>query len=459
MKKIIMGVLVCIVTSFMIFSGCDVALENSPKTQSNMKVNGNVLVYDNYIYFANAYKSYSSLTGNDNNTGNVKTESMKRIALENGNISTDEETKLPKNIETVVSKVVGYENSFMCSVGDNIIFASPNTHKDRSSADKFEYNTYFSIKTNGTGLNEFYTTNTKVSQQAVYEINEKSYLFIVDVTLNEDGTKTNKLVRIEIGNKIGKAVIVAEKFDSIVFAENYTCVNDMYAYFTKAKENNNESLSEKTILTQVNMLTGQQIEIASVDTSNSLTLKLAKYGKLYFTMKDATSTFYYEYTPSANKSNFATKEQISFAIDKVTINNFDVTINQNQTTYFIFQDESKTYAVEHGDKNFANSTLINSSVTILFNDVDYIYYSSSEGIYRISVLDKEEQTISTQANFKNEKIAFDGEYIYFYAQSVNNSTDTYYMYRAATSCAELGNQNVELISELQEEDQPETTEE
>ena len=76
------------------------------------------------------------------------------------------------------------------------------------------------------------------------------------------------------------------------------------------------------------------------------------------------------------------------------------------------------------------------------------------------MLDKNAQKITDLTNFKNEGIAFDGTYIYFYAQLAEQSSSTYYMHRADVTVGE-GNHDpkIELLSKVLEEDIPETNNE
>ena len=115
MKKSILSVLVvCLMATVILFTGCSTNLKNSPTSTSNMNVVGDVLVYEDYIYFANAFKEYSTIESNGNDVGKVETEALYRVKTTNGEIEYDEQG-CAQNVEQVVSKIVGSEHTFLYS--------------------------------------------------------------------------------------------------------------------------------------------------------------------------------------------------------------------------------------------------------------------------------------------------------------------------------------------------------
>jgi hypothetical protein len=83
---------------------------------------------------------------------------------------------------------------------------------------------------------------------------------------------------------------------------------------------------------------------------------------------------------------------------------------------------------------------------------DYVYYTTSNGIFRISYKDKQVQTVATISNVQTGSLEVAGEYLYFYAYAENNVTNTYYAYRANNRIIENGRQNVEVIAQVLIED-------
>ena len=72
---------------------------------------------------------------------------------------------------------------------------------------------------------------------------------------------------------------------------------------------------------------------------------------------------------------------------------------------------------------------------VLFTDNNYVYFSSSTSIKRISVLESERelQNIVTMDAIISGQCGYDGQNIYFYAQlqekPEDNTDENYYMYR------------------------------
>lgn len=450
MKKYVMGFLVCLITCVMVLSSCGYSqLTNSPTTTSNMQVLGNTLVYDEYIYFANAYKDSATLSGTQNNTGNVGIESLYRVKTTKGAITYNTETNLPENVEKVLSKVVGSNNSFIYSIGEYIYFASPSTHKDINSNDTFTLNSYFRVKTDGTGLKEFYTSSTSITNQTILKIGNDYYLIMVDGT---------NLIKFKLGENIGAKTILASDFASAIFAKTFNTENDKFAYYT-VQTKQGETVTG-TYLKKVDIVTGEQTQINEPGQNDkTITLQSVFDGKLYFKMNESDSkNYYFKY----ETGTFSTRIAISPPVDNIEITSFNVlnqisSTTEEITTYYLYSTASKTFCLQSGNTSIDSSfDLINKASTILFTSGDYVYYSvASTGIYRISILDKIEQQISDNTNFLETKISFDGRYVYFYALNTDNTTGMYYMHRADTNNAELGQScSVQLLGQLQTTDQP-----
>jgi len=455
--KIIFSFLACFIVSIMTFYGCAQPLLTAPTVTAEMVTTGDALAYEEYIYFANAFKSFSSLTKNDNDIGNVINEALYRVKLVDNKIEYDEETNMPENVELVLSKVLGSDHTFLFSINDYIYFASPNSRKDMSSADKFELTTYFRVKTDGTNLSEIYTTETEVSNQTILKVENKNYLIF------QDGTS---VVKIELGNSIGRAETIATEIKNVVFAKTVAEENDKYIYYTTDISDELINLGQTgTYIYKLDITTGISTLMNETGYSNkTITPVSVVNGNLHFTMNDSDSlTYYYSYSSGA----FSTAVKISNPIDNITVNNFlSLKSNSNDRTYYIFSvstdNVNKTYCLQSGSKDFSESNLlVGSAIEILFAYNDYVYYAvENEGIYRISVLDKVVQTVALCESFKTTNIGFDGKYVYFYKTSEVNSTGTYYMHRADVRNAERGNDGIiELVGFLDEQDMPEETEE
>ena len=455
-KKIIISFLAFFMFSILVLSGCSQPLTNAPIILTEMEVKGDVLIYEDYIYFSNAFKSYENLKRNDNDVGKVVNEALYRVSLKDKCIEYDE-TNMPQNVELVLSKVIGSEHSFLYGVDDYIYFTSPNTHKGMDGSDKFELTTYFKIKTDGTGLSEIYTTNKVVSKQTILKIENKHYLVFVEGT---------SIFKIELG-KSNKPVEIASNIQDAVFAEKYTTEGDQFAYYTTDIEDLNTTHGVSgTYLYKVD-ITGisenSKLLNSSSYSEKTITPISVKNGIFYFTMNDTdTKTYYYSFFGN----DFSQKIKISPPID-ITVNGLlsYKSVTQN-VIYHIFsistENVYKTYCLRNGNIEFKeDNVLVTGEIKILFTHNDYLYYAvENEGIYRISILNKNKQTVLLCEDFKTSNICFDGKYIYFYKTSEVNETGIYYMHRTEIRNAEIGQDSpVELVGFLDEKDMPEITEE
>ena len=100
--------------------------------------------------------------------------------------------------------------------------------------------------------------------------------------------------------------------------------------------------------------------------------------------------------------------------------------------------------------------MADASVTVEFISGEYVYYTTSEGIFRKSYFNPTADAvqITDKTNIQAGTADFDGRFIYFYAQTESdmNSTDNYYLYRANTKSAELGRMKTECIADVVPED-------
>ena len=73
----------------------------------------------------------------------------------------------------------------------------------------------------------------------------------------------------------------------------------------------------------------------------------------------------------------------------------------------VFTYASKLAFSEFG--SLAVQELLASSPTILFADGEYVYYLTSDGLYRVSYKDKQPQLISEKTDIKTN-VSFDGKF-------------------------------------------------
>lgn len=457
MKKHLLSFMACALALPVLVVGCSAApLANAPTQSPNNAQIGSALGYDNYVYFANAFQPNGEMEdGYDKaNTG------IYRIAMdENKKIEKDEETTLAKGQEKVIAKVVGSEYTFMYGSGNFIYFAAPSAQINPETHGEhfYSHNDYFRVNTDGTGLKKFYTSDNSVTQQTVLKINGAEYLVLVD---------GNKLVQFKLGQTIGEKVVLAEDFTSVIFADKYQAPGDDIAYYLKDIPEGNENLGRTgKLLYDVNIVSGEcsqgkdddENPIALNETqTKEITLEKVAFGNLYFTFNDIADVKQYAKTSTAA---FGYNNIIAKGITSASA--FEVILGEDNETYYVFANDTATYALPHGTVNIAGHQLVDEKVNVLFTYGDYVYftYSSSDsaaGIHRISVQDKDIEIVTDMTSIKTSNIAFDGKYIYFFALNEDNTTGTYYMHRAKV---DTGIANAELLSVLLEDDMPQADDE
>ncbi len=259
---------------------------------------------------------------------------------------------------------------------------------------------------------------------------ETPYLLIYD---NEEISK------LELKEKLSSAKVLASDVKSTVFPKEYGTLD--YVYYTKdiSKENQNAGLSGNKLF-KLNTKTGESVEIQR-DEQQTLTLVAYEFGNLYYKKLKDGRTHYYSNSFVAGES----EKQLTY-IDETSSSSISDFTPINKDNY-VFKYNSKIMLNDD-----LGGALVDKDATIELVYGDYVYYSTSDGIYRISYKDKNEQTVIKQENIKQGAMEIAGEYLYYYAQTTNNSTNTYYCHRANNKIIEDGRTSAECIAEVLADD-------
>ena len=439
MKKLITSICLLLFACCFIMTGCSAPSVTMPQNYTNIKSNGGFVVgVDDYLYFANAYQSYSNLQSGDNK-GNVGVYKINRIQLDRNNNSLIKEEESVK-YENFYNKIAGFETSNMFVVNEYLYFTSPNIHKNDSKDDEqynknqFDLVSLFRIKLDGSGFKELYTTETNTSQISLVTVNHEKFIIIFDdnsifkINAQTNSTKVEKLV-----DKV-ESTILPSKDEEIV-----------NIYYTSTRDE--DDLFTGNLLNKINLVTGEKVEKISGYSNNkeTITIKAYQNGRLFYTRKNASSTIFY----SNDFSNGSSSEKVhkyETTIENVNyIKNHEYLINK-----FVFEYNKNIFVQDINDDNdSAYEKLTSEDSSIAFIDQNYVYYTTTNGIFRISVLTKQVKQISDTANFNADSIDFDGRYVYYFAKASDKTSDTKYLFRADT----LGDQiQTECIGELSEDD-------
>ena len=437
MKKSIKYVLALVLCLCFVLVGCTPKLE-MPK--GNIDSNGgSVVMVGDYVYYANTFVDYSSLSGNANEDKTTNQNALYRVKTDEFGYTTRDDDDFIENIEKVTTKISGFNNSNMFVVGNYLYFTSPNAHKNKKGEDLFKLTTLFRVKLDGTGRQEILSTET--TQGKFFLVTEETpYLLVFD---------NNKIIKLTIVDKLGKIETLVSDVLDVVFPTNYGKLDAFY-YTTDISEQDKTAGLSGNYLHKFDLTNNNQ-SLISRNERETISLVAFEDGKLYYKRLDAETkdSLYYSNTM---QETFENGEKVLTAVGETTSK--DSTTDVISKFSIINEDN---YVFEYNKKimlNTETTPLVNEEAKIEKIYGDYVYYSTSKGLFRISYKDKKVQTVAEISNIKQGEGAVDiaGEYVYFYAKTANNSTDTYYCHRANNKIIEDGRTKVECIAEVLDED-------
>lgn len=411
-----------------IFSGCSPKLEMP--TGDVLSNGGSVVTIGDYVYYANTFVDYSTLTGDDNTENTTKQNALYRLKTDEYGYTIVDEDNAISNIEKVYSKISGFNNANMFISGNYLYFTSPNIHKEQKTGnDRFDLTTLFRIKLDGTGFKEIYTTKT--IQGKFYLVTEENpYLLIFD---------DNKIVKLDIKENLSSPKTLLEDVTDTVFPSQYGLIDYIY-YTTDINEDDKNAGVTGNYLYRYNISTNESTKLGK-PTQQTITLVAYEFGNLYYKLLIDKEACYYSQKLDTGWGANSTQWTVVGDVDGTDSISQFTPINEN---YVVYKYDSKIYL------NY--EILVNEDANIELVDGDYVYYSNSEGLYKISYKDKQEQTVAEQANIQTGSCDIAGEYVYFYAKLDTNTTETYYAFRANIKTPELGRVRCECIATVLEED-------
>lgn len=451
MKKLTTIIFMLLISFCFVLTGCGTEPLTMPANYSNPVSNGGFIVgAGNYMYFANAYKSYSNLKeASDNEGENVAQYSLKRVELKTEyqnrtwfDIALNEEDKI--KYENVTNKITGYETENMFVVKDYLYFTSPNVHKNKQNEHEFNLSTLFRIKLDGTGLKEIYTTKTATPKFYLEGEDEKNLLIYDD----------SKIMSVDVENNSTEVKTLVEDVTDVEFpnAQEQTIA---WLYYTTNRDE--ESQFTGNILNKISLETEEIVENVSARAGETISIIAQDYGKLFYTKTGGTQDglFSNDFSSGSNseKLHRTLTEGIS---DKSTFMYIKCENSEKDAFMFIYKDN--LYIQLMSATNDSQAQKITSGTTIIqFSAGSYVYYTVNSAIYRYSVIDRVEKQISDKANINTELMDFDGRYVYFFAtldkeegEGDTEGAETSYLFRADAFATE--EMKTECIAELAEED-------
>lgn len=431
MKKLTALLSVIMAFCCFLFAGCsNLSMPSNNNIVSNQGVATQV---GEYLYFANAYSDKTLVRG-DNETKTVKEHSLYRTKLVDGNIDLDDDGK-DKNLEKVLSKIVAFDKSKTFVCGDYLYFTSPNTLLTKENETRFDLTVLFSVKLDGSGLKDIYTTSNANSSFEYRTIAGKDYCFI------RDG---EKLVRIELGTNKQKQLL-----DNVTSVAIDLDNSKTLAYYTSARE---DSMAGN-VLNSIDLISETKTVLENV-VGNTYELNMLADGVLYYTKSTTSLKAYHYYNDFSDGLN--SEKSLIFA---TKINDFRYvgkTALGGQVVSYIFENQLNIVVINDGyyeDIQLSESVDTYGAIkNIVLTDAEYTYFLSSKGIYRVDYKTGLAEKVSGTTDIKTDACDIVGNYFYYYTKNEGNTTGTYYIHRV--NLAEAGNEEitVECIADILEDD-------
>ena len=445
MKKIT-KVLCGILGAGLLLTGCS-TVSNIKNSDSELIYNGSAAVMvDNYLYYANAIPS--SITTEDEYKSNAAIAYLARLNTNVLNATSKDYS--PKSVDAVTKEVVGQTNAFKFVLGDYVYYTTPKTEQVENDEGKlvyaFDCMKLYKSKLNGDAKKCLYTSANAITKIETLKYNNKYYVVLLDGT---------KLVKIEVNDK-NKVDTIAEDVQSIALPKTYaknreqsTLTWNGNLYYTKTNTSGN------TEVKKVSVAGGEE---SNVWTGSSLTFVGREKDQLFYTIGSVTYKF------NSNLTAASPLDSNNYKFYAAAISDINLIASDEVEYGYLFTANSKTTYVTNSGKtgviNFtANDEALSASIIAI--DGRVVLLSTATGIYKAEIssafngnggsVTVECATLAEMTAVSQTLYAYDGKYVYFYAQleqvdedGITTTDANYYLYRAKVGQNSLN--NYELLS-------------
>ena len=413
MKKKSILMVACLLVVSLAFAGCGFQkLSKMPSLEAEVLGNGGLSVTKGeYVYYVDSFVESSSIAKDGNTYNKIKNASIYRAKMVDNKLVYNEDGVL-QNVELVVPKIVGFENTNLFIFDDYIYYGTPNTQYDKSGTLRNDLIDFCRAKLDGSNVQIIYTTDeySDNATHSFYKVNDKVYLVVFE---------GSDLVKVEIGTHIKKAVVLAEDLSSVMLpsVNNYTYAQSVtasgtlgYAYYTRDLTEDDGFLSTSSkgnVLGRVDIVTDEKTEIKDGETTHELS--------------SVQSNYVYDYkTKNGNKCLYATSDMKSFIQVTTTDAYSDVVVLTNvngENRGIIATFDDKTVWIKDGTNVKESSELVlDSSITVKYVDNDYIYYLDGTKIYRVSLADFTKELVVSDSTMNTSYFDFtESGYVYYFA--------------------------------------------
>lgn len=423
MKKFLPLILVlCLVVCGGIFAGCgnkEIVLEGGPAYEDNVYGNGGfVVTKGDYVYFTDAYVKSSSLGSKISNELGAVTETGLYRARKTVETVDGTDRPILTDIQLMVSKVVGFENSGLYIFKDKIYFATPTTDKDKTGT-RYDLLTFYSCNLDGSNLKKLHqTTKFSSGKFSMTMIDGNAYLLIYT---------GSEIVRV---SENGEVLTIAEKVTGAILPSRETIVSndenpkpsECFVYYTVNKESDGP-IDLGNILYKAEISTGKTTELLNKDRIK-VTVKDLNSGRLFYVRNELVGlTSVYGYYSNTLEENFEAGET-----KQLSESSFDVFVlgeYEGNNLGLAYINSNKCLIIRNINPELEGENFASSVSQILFSRDGYLYYATSDAIYRKSLTNSEEsaQKLSGALTIKTDYFDVDDEYLYFFAEDKAKGSD------------------------------------
>jgi len=444
-------ILCCVFMFALILTGC-ATVSNINNVEKEVIFNGNsAVMVGEHLYFGNSFASYDKFTSDGDYKASAKKSYLARLNTAN-KISVENDFS-PVGVENVAEEVAAHGKSFMFVLGQDIYYATPNrqkaTNSEGETGNYFNYTTLYRSKLNGDKKTKLYTTNGEVSNIEVLKFEGKYYIVLL---------AGESLVKIDLSN--GKSFELAKGVKSVALPKTYqknkvgsTLNWNGYIYYTiDRKDEDNESISGTSVYRVLISNAEQEYVVHNQGVSVSF---VGRERDVIFYTK-GSEIYVSDLTGNNDRNAFVNTQKRFYSAS--TISGLSVVcasganVSENNVLGYVFMNNSKLcYSKDGatGNVKFTNEigTEI-SSYKVLMITGQTAYLSTTSCIFKAdlsSVFKGQNSTVTCTTLVEMEGIydgafyAFDGKYIYFFAQLQKIETgseeesaeadENYYLYR------------------------------
>ena len=433
-----------------LLAGC--AGDGEVKNSSNEIVyNGNsAVMIDGHLFYGNAFADITTFTNDDSYKASAKLSYLARLNT-GAEILADGKDYCPENVTNLSELVSGYSKSNMFALGNYVYYATPNREEissDSGVSHQYGYTTFYRTNINGGSAEKLYTTEGEISQMEVLKHDGKYFVVIF---------AGSKLVKFEIGDKVGGVQTIAEGVNSVAMPKTYqkeklgsTLDFNGYIYYTTARTVDGYEGATGTTFNRV-MLTSATSEVMS-STTKSVSLVGREKDVVFFTQNSETYSLDLSNNNALNVFTAGTQTRFySSAISGVS----SICTNNLEYGYLFTSNSKLVYKRANGNSSVVkfndNTGATISGYNVLATDGTAMYISTTSAIYKadFALIDENgnlacDTVVSITGIYNGSLYAYDGKYIYFYAQlqdikseeeseeetSIIDTDANYYLYRA-----------------------------